>query len=316
LSPDVLKQTCALIPMFRARKTDVAYLWQDGGIVMAALAAIIAGVPRIVTSFRGLPPNLRKNLYRDEQPVLYKALAQLPHVTFTANSQKTATAYEDWLGLPAGSVVVIPNAIPAVLPDGDESDHALWDSILGKSEQCHKTVLGVFRFDANKRPMDWINAAARLCETDTTTRFVMVGGGALLEDCIKRVNALGLQNRVFIIGIRENIGFYMYRADLLMHLAGMEGLPNVLIEAQLAGTPVLATPAGGTDEVVTDRLTARLLTSAEVLPEKELDTLLKALLADETELARMGAAALAHAGERFSVDTILDRTARLIKYEP
>lgn len=313
LAPDVLKQTCALIPMFRAQKTEVAYLWQDGGVVMAALAAIIAGVPRIITSFRGLPPNLRPNLYRDEQPVLYAALARLPHVTFTANSQKSATAYEEWLSLAPGTVIVVPNAIPRILPDGDDSDHAYWADIQNMSPECHKTVLGVFRFDSNKRPVEWINAAARLCKSDTTTRFLMVGAGALLEECQNLIAELGLENRVFLAGIRENIGFYMHRADLLMHLARMEGLPNVLIEAQLAGTPVLATPAGGTDEVVTNGLTARLLTNADVLSEKELDTLLKEMLTDDVDLARMGAAALAHSGERFSVDTILDRTTELFK---
>jgi len=311
LSPDVLRHTCLLYSMFREDQTDVAYLWQDGGIVQSAIAAVLAGVPRIVTSFRGLPPNLRPNLFREELPVLYTALARLPHVTFTANSQKAATAYEEWLSLETGEVVVVPNAIPAVLPDGDDTDHAYWSEVVNASAGCTKTVLGVFRFDNNKRPLEWIRAAARSIGARDDTRFVMLGGGALYGDCAALIEELGLSNRIFLAGIRSKVGFYMHRADLLVHLAEMEGLPNVLIEAQLAGTPVLATPAGGTDEVVFDGVTGLILSAADVVPEVELDDTLEKLLADEDKLARLGAAAMAQSGDRFSVETILGRTTEI-----
>jgi glycosyltransferase involved in cell wall biosynthesis len=113
------------------------------------------------------------------------------------------------------------------------------------------------------------------------------------------------------VGIRSNVGFYMHRADLLMHLAQMEGLPNVLIESQLVGTPVLATPAGGTSEVVEHAITGAILTEADTLPEQELDIALAGLLADQNLLARFGAAAMERSRDRFSVDTILKRTTDL-----
>lgn len=311
LAPDVLRHTCILTEMFRKDQTDVAYLWQDGGIVQSAIAAVLARVPRIITSFRGLPPNIRPNLFRPELPVLYAALARLPHVTFTANSQKAATAYEEWLSLEPGEVQVIPNAIPAVLPDGDDTDHIYWSEVLDVSASCNKTVLGVFRFDANKRPLDWIQAASRYLAKHDDTRFVMLGGGALRSDCEALIEELGLTNRVFIAGIRSKVGFYMHRADLLMHLAEMEGLPNVLIEAQLAGTPVLATPAGGTDEVVTDGQTGHILSTSKYLPISELDEKLEGLLSNEDELARLGSAAMLQSGDRFSIETVLGRTTDL-----
>jgi glycosyltransferase involved in cell wall biosynthesis len=311
LAPDVRRHTCQLVRLFQENQTDVAYLWQDGGIVQSAIAAVLAGVPRIVTSFRGLPPNLRPQFYRDELPVLYAGLARLPHVTFTANSQNAATAYEEWLSLEPGSVVVIPNAIPAVSPDGDQTDHDFWCDTLAASETCTKTVLGVFRLDANKRPLQWIEAAARYLAKHDDTRFVILGNGVLAAECRALIEDLRLSDRVFLAGIRSNVGFYMHRADLLMHLAEMEGLPNVLIEAQLAGTPVLATPAGGTAEVVSAGVTGVILSEATEIPQTELDFHLKSLLADRDKLARFGAAARAHSGERFSVDTILDRTLEL-----
>ncbi|MBT53917.1 MAG: hypothetical protein CMF72_11060 [Mameliella sp.] len=311
LAPDVHRHTCQLLRHFRAHQTDVAYLWQDGGIVQSAIAAVLAGVPRIVTSFRGLPPNLRPTFYRDELPVLYSALARMPHVTLTANSQRAAAAYEDWLDLAPGTVQVIPNAVNVMTSDGDATDTALWSDILSQTETCIKTVLGVFRFDSNKRPLQWVETAARYLARHDDTRFVMLGDGALLPETRALIDELGLSHRIFAVGIRSNVGFYMHRADLLMHLAQMEGLPNVLIESQLVGTPVLATPAGGTDEVVEHGLTGIILSDADAIPEQELDTALATLLADPEQLARLGATAMAHSVDRFSVETILNRTTDL-----
>lgn len=308
LAPDIQRHTCQLALMFRDRSPDVAYLWQDGGIVQSAIAAVLAGVPRIVTSFRGLPPNIRRNFYRDELPVLYKALAKLPQVTFTANSRKTAKAYEAWLDLSPGTVTVIANAIPTLSAHGDDEDHECWEDVLAKSDTCTRTVLGVFRMDTNKRPLEWIKAAERHLKTNPSTRFVILGNGVLFDECQALIEDLSVANRVFLAGVRENVGFYMHRSDLLMHLAQMEGLPNVLIEAQIAGTPVIATPAGGTSEVVNDGQTGIILSNAEVLPEEELDRQLRILLSDDDELARLGSTAMWQTAERFSVDTILDKT--------
>lgn len=311
LAPDVRRHTCQLMRAYTDHQTDVAYLWQDGGIVQSAIAAVLAGVPRIVTSFRGLPPNLRPKFFRDELPVLYSALARMPHVTFTANSRKAATAYEEWLSLAPGTVQVIPNAVKVMPPDGDQSDRELWFDILQRSEPCTKTVLGVFRFDTNKRPLQWIETAARYLVKHDDTRFVMLGDGALFGEAKALIDSLGLSDRIFALGIRSNVGFYMHRADLVMHLAQMEGLPNVLIESQLVGTPVLATPAGGTDEVVEQGVTGIILSDANEIPEAELDAALVALLEDTDTLARFGATAMAHSTDRFSVETILNRTTDL-----
>ena len=314
LPADLQKSTAQLVPMFREHETDIAYIWQDGGVAAAAVAALLAGVPRIVTSFRGLPPNLRRHLWRPELEPLFKALAQLPHVSFSANSQAAATAYEDWLELTKGTIAVVPNATPPVLGTSKHVDVERWNEITSRSDNCTKTVLGVFRFDKNKRPTDWIRAAGAYLEKQDDTRFIIVGDGVLRGEMTDLIAELGLEDRVFLPGLSDCVGFWMIQADLVLHLAQMEGLPNVLIEAQLAGKAVLATPAGGTAEVVADGKTGILLSQSNVLPVEELNQTLHMLLSSPDALEAMGAAAIAHAGDRFSVDSVLKRTQRLFEY--
>jgi glycosyltransferase involved in cell wall biosynthesis len=134
---------------------------------------------------------------------------------------------------------------------------------------------------------------------------------ALCNGCKKRVAEMGLENRIFLIGRQANVGFYLHKAELVLHLARMEGLPNVLIEAHLAGVPVLATPAGGTDEVVADGKTGIILPDAENPQVRDVFEALEGLLSDPRTLNIMGQVAKSQTSARFLIDHVVDQTARL-----
>jgi glycosyltransferase involved in cell wall biosynthesis len=236
-------------------------------------------------------------------------LARVPGVTFTANSQATAAAYEDWLGLPRGFVGVIPNAVPIPTNEGAPEDQLIWDAVLAASPDCTRTVLGVFRFDHNKRPEDWVRLAADHAGVRPGVRFVILGTGVEHAQCQRLVTDLGMEGRIFLPGATRHVGFFLHRCDLVMHLARHEGLPNALIEAQLAGKPVLATPAGGTAEVVRHGETGILLSDNIVLDRDEVFRSLDHLLQDPDQLARMGLAARRHSGDRFQIDRISRRAS-------
>lgn len=311
LPNDIQINTRKLIPYFRARRFETVYLWQDGGVLAAALAALLADVPRIVASFRGLPPNLRPELMRPQMPAFFRALAHVPGVQLTANSNSTARAYETWLGLPGGMIGVVHNAVPPHDPAGAAEDAMRWQRIVAASPACTRTVLGIFRFDHNKRPDFWIEAAADHLRRNPDTRFVILGAGHEFARCRQLRDALGLQDRVFLPGTTQHVGFYLARADLLMHLSRMEGLPNVLIEAQMAGVPVLATPAGGTAEIVCHGQTGVILPDAEAPQRAMVTNALGQLLSDPPALAAMGARARGRAAAKFDPEQVLQATLEL-----
>ena len=85
----------------------------------------------------------------------------------------------------------------------------------------------------------------------------MAGGGDLLESI--KTNAPA---NVKVIGWTDAAIFWS-AVDIAISTSDNEGMPVALIEAQLAGVPVIATNVGSNSEVVKDEVTG-LITSRSV----------------------------------------------------
>ena len=68
---------------------------------------------------------------------------------------------------------------------------------------------------------------------------------------------LGLADRFVFPGQVRNVADYLACLDLFMLTSRVEGLPNSLIEAQLAGVPVVTADVGGAGETFEDGSSGR-----------------------------------------------------------
>src|SRR4029077_14742658 len=62
----------------------------------------------------------------------------------------------------------------------------------------------------------------------------------------------GLNAYVHVLGSRDDIAQLLAAIDVLILTSDSEGLPGVLIEAQMAGCPIVTVPVGGVRELVDD----------------------------------------------------------------
>ena len=83
-------------------------------------------------------------------------------------------------------------------------------------------------------------------------RLVIAGKGPLDGALREEVRGLGISDRVVLTGplASSEIASWMRRAEMLCMTSRNEGLPNVILEAQACGLPVLATDVGGIRELV------------------------------------------------------------------
>lgn len=263
LPPHVNFGVRRLTPRLRESATDTASIWQDGACLFAGLASLIADVPHIQLAIRGLPPSMRRHMYRPEYEVLYRALAEVPGVTFLSNSRSAARAYAEWLDLPLERFTIVYNGVERMRPVPSDQCEARWQAFLDSTGDATQTVGGVFRLDTDKQPLLWIRFAAAYLKRHPDTRFIVVGGGRLLPNAEQLAEELGLRDRIMFVGRSMHVGYWMSKMDALVLLSRYEGLPNVLIEAQYMGVRVVTTPAGGASECLIDGVTGHVLECAE-----------------------------------------------------
>jgi glycosyltransferase involved in cell wall biosynthesis len=81
-------------------------------------------------------------------------------------------------------------------------------------------------------------------ERQPTLRFLMAGAGdGPRKELEKRIEQWGLEDRLRLVGVRDDVARLMRAADVLFFPSRQEGLGMVAVEAQAAGLPVLVSTA-------------------------------------------------------------------------
>src|SRR5262249_18032806 len=201
-------------------------------------------------SGRSAPPPDRRERYLVEYDVIYKSLLRTPGVKLTVNSRHAAKRYGAWLGIDPCEIAVIPNGVVTPLNVGDALSHAAYRAFEARTGRDKLTIGAVMRLEEVKRPLLWIDAAASILAKVPHARFIIVGDGPYRPKAERRAEALGVAGRCLFVGRSGCIGYWLSKMDTLLLLSEHEGLPNALIEAQLAGVPVITSPAGGAPETL------------------------------------------------------------------
>ena len=123
----------------------------------------------------------------------------------------------------------------------------------GRSYGGELTLLSVGRLETEKNPLLLVDVIAALARGDARWRLRVCGEGPLAAALRDRAAALGVADRIELLGYVPVDGglLDLYRSShALLHVSWTEGLPQVLYEAFAAGLPVVATAVGGIADAV------------------------------------------------------------------
>jgi glycosyltransferase involved in cell wall biosynthesis len=305
--PDMLLDILNTVHVLRGIRPRLVHLWQDETSIKCAIAALIAGVPKIILSGRnGNPSNFTYHL--PYMRPAYRALLKAPGVLFSNNSHAGAKSYADWLGIDPALIQVVHNGLDtAAWPRFDDGHRAAIRKEFEIADN-ESLVLGVFRLADEKRPLLWIEAAAKLLKHNPNVRFVIAGDGPMKRACIERVSKLGLAGRIHVVGARQNVERLFMAADAFLLTSTFEGIPNVLLEAQWYGVPALVTPAGGAPEAISANVTGRITSfDSPALIAGDL----AALLTDVDFRKKARAEGAAFVQRAFGLERMIDETLEL-----
>ena len=233
---------------FRERRPAVLHAWQDSTSIKCGIAGVLAGVARIVLSSRNVNPSN----FAYHQPYMrpaYRALAEHPAVILVNNSEAGAADFSRWLGLPRERYHVLRNGVALDNlkrdPDGAR--------MLRQQQNILQTALvvgSIFRFWPEKRPLLWLEIAARLLTLRPDTHFLLIGDGPLRKDMSKFLAGAPHADHIHLIPPTNEVGRMLSAMNVFLLTSRFEGTPNVLLEAEWLGLPVVAMEAGGVAEAV------------------------------------------------------------------
>jgi glycosyltransferase involved in cell wall biosynthesis len=175
-------------------------------------------------------------------------------------------------------------------------DNAL--SFLGiNNERLQCAFIG--RVTKIKRPDRFLDVVHEIKKRQVNLDFFIAGDGELLETCKERIAAEELP--IAVLGWQSDIERVLSAADIVVLTSDNEGTPLSLIQAGMAGLPVVSTNVGSVPEVVQDNVTG-LITSLDV---QEIADALEKLVSDKALRAQLGAVAQEYTMANFGVERLV-----------
>jgi glycosyltransferase involved in cell wall biosynthesis len=321
-----MDELCALFaPVGRVVRADYTNMY-DRRLRSVASHLDVAGARAAAQSWRALAPDvvhLNKQNLEDaldlQRAVRIACLPSLAtiHITQTAAFLGARNAaLRDWISRRA--LAAFPGPLVAVL----EQRAADLREFLGSQTRIHTVANGVELYDLaqrpairaakraelglapdellfaavgrlvpQKRPLVFLEHAARIVGRMPRARFVWVGDGTLGDEWDAWVAQRSLGHAIRRIAWQQNVRDFLFAADVFLHTAEFEGLPLAILEALSAALPCAVTP--------------NLLAEMPFLDERssialDEDGRWLATFADPARLAAIGEAGRRLAEERFS----------------
>jgi glycosyltransferase involved in cell wall biosynthesis len=284
-----LRHVLQLVRTVRALRPDIfhANLWTSGRGQYGIAAALLARIRTVIVEQAPIPLKSRRQRY-------LKRLLSRRAAAHVAVGEHSARAVEEAVGLPMGSVRTIHNGVPDV-------------PVEPLPRVAEGLVIGSLgRLSAEKG----YDLAIRALADVPDATLVLVGDGKERARLEQLAHELGVAGRVRFVGWTDEPRRYLQGFDVFLLASRSEGFPLGIVEAMLAGVPVVATDVGSVSEAVVEGETGYLVPSGD---SQALAGRLRDVLADPELRRRLGEQSRERARERFTAEAMAGSFERLYR---
>ncbi len=279
------------VSALRKHRTEIVLTLMKKDVAMTGLAAYGLGIPVVVRHANqqalGRRPHIRP---------LYGILPAM-HVANAEATRQTLLQSARWLS--PDRIKVIYNGVDSSLFEGATP--------LTLPLESGAIAIGyIGSFERRKGVLDLAKAWPRVAAGLPGAHLFLCGKGAL-ESEMRRL--LHDAPRVHWLGYRGDVPSVLRALDVLVLPSYVEGAPNIVLEAMVAGATVVATRVSGTPELVRDGIEARLV------PPADQNALVRGIIeiASNPQLReKMSELARRRVSEEFTIPKMLDSYEKLL----
>jgi len=287
-----LKNILKLYRFFKKNQIQVIIANFNKDARLSGIARKLARVPVLVAR-NGLP--ILENNWRYRWTYRYL----VDGIITNTNAIKNRYLSYGWL--PKEFIQVIYNGI-----DIDQEKNFEKKAILEEFQlPPEKKIVGIFgRLVKQKQHNLFLEAAQKILEGFRNVHFIIVGDGPLRNTIEKQIRSQGLSDFVQLLGQQKKVMALYNICDVILLTSEDEGLPNVVMEAMLTGTPVVAFDVGGVRELINSDEVGYVVPSndTQLMAVKTLK-----LLENSNLAKKICKAAKIRIQENFRLDQMIDR---------
>jgi glycosyltransferase involved in cell wall biosynthesis len=291
-----------LIRFFRQEKFDLIHTHLSYANILGCVAGYITKIP-VVATLHSTGHDLRQFPFHVTffEKICLRYLAR----RIVAVGYSIAEAHQNRLG---GRIVdVIPNGVPVSMPLAPEIRQRLRREISG--DESRLVIVSVGRFVQAKGHQDMLEAFVTLHRNYPQAVLVLVGTGRLFDQIKNKVSNFGIEDSVICLGQRNDVVQLLSASDIYVSSSHREGLPLAVLEAMMAGLPIVGTAVGDVPRIV-------LAETGVIVPPHEPARLAEALgqlISSPEKMHAMGKAARSRALKEYSLIVWMGRLAALYK---
>ena len=226
--------------------------------------------------------------------LLEKFFARRARLLVTVGEQVSRELLAEGVGRAEQYRSIAPGVRPLELEQRNAARKAL-----GINDEKRPIVVWMARVTAVKAPQRVAEVARHIPEA----RFLLAGGGDLMDEISR-----DLPSNLSIMGWQPATRMWAV-ADLAISTSENEGMPVALIEAQLAGIPVVAIDVGSVGEVIADGETGYTL---DTFDDRFIEKV-RELVHSENQRNHMGASAKVRASREFSPERLIASHIKLFE---
>lgn len=229
-------------------KPDIVHTHSSKAGVLGRLAAAAVGVPVIVHTYHGF------GFHAHQNPGVFRLFVALERESCRRCHHLVFVSHENWKW--AEQLDLIQQCSASLIRSGVEVEPFLnarrKNSIREEFEVAgnRKAVGMIACLKPQKDPVTFVEIADLVSRKNRKAKFLLFGDGELADAVMRRAKKMRYPENFQHFGWRRDIPEILANLDLLVLPSLWEGLPRVIPEATIAGTPVVASDIDGNREII------------------------------------------------------------------